>query len=311
MTTLPLRRFEDIDLAALPPVPDVVPADFETELTALRTEFSTRWSVIVAAYPSLPTIDALAIEGSPLATLMEAAAARLTAARQGYNDAVRAVLLASSWGVFLRHRGAEVGVVDVTGQSDDEFRRRVQLAPEAFSNAGPYGAYEWFAREAHPQVKVATAYGPESGLVTPGEVMIALVDRRGDGLADLQVIRAVEAALSPKSRRPGTEKAVRVLSASIAPCAISVRVTVLPGADRELIRQQIITRLSAFADRRHRPGGVMDPQDIRAASALFDSAGAPLFEKIDVLAPAGPVGGALTVAPYASAITVSVEAVRG
>ncbi|MBL4766648.1 MAG: aromatic amino acid lyase, partial [Rhodobacteraceae bacterium] len=54
------------------------------------------------------------------------------------------------------------------GESDTDFRVRVQLAPEGFSVAGPRGAYEFHARSADPAVLDVAIDTYDEANVAPG-----------------------------------------------------------------------------------------------------------------------------------------------
>lgn len=316
------RRFEDLDLARLGPVPDLVPVDFEAELQALKDEFTAIWEALRVRYPTLRPIDVLMLETSPIVVLMQAAAARLTITRRAYNDGGRAAMLASTWGAFLEHRAAEFGLtrrvldpgnlsagVPAVYESDDDLRARRQMAIEAISNAGPYGAYIWFALNAHPQVKSVAVYGPESGLVQPGNVLVVVLDRRGDGTADEQVLGAVRIALSPKRVRPLTEMTVTVRSAAIVPYAVAVTIVVLPGPDIELIRSQAEARVLAYVADRWRVNAPVTKAGLEAAATVLSADGRPLVEQASVAQPAADVIPTLLQAAHATSVAVTAQVV--
>jgi len=83
-------------------------------------------------------------------------------------------------------------------ESDDHLRNRIAIAPESFSVAGPFGAYEFFTREA-------------SSLVTdvfidsenPGEVDIYFL--QNDDIPTAEVVEIVYNYLSNRSLRPLTD----------------------------------------------------------------------------------------------------------
>lgn len=319
-----MARFEDIDLARLGAVPDLVSTDFETELSALIAGFSARWEALRVSRPdlNLPVIDATSLDSDAIGILLQEVAYRLVTVKKSYNDGVRAVMLASTWGAFLEHRAAEFGLTrqilipanPATGaaavyEGDASLRRRRQMAIEAISNSGPYGAYIWFAENAHPQVKNVAVYGPESGIagVDPGEVLIVVVDRRGDGTADSQVVEAIRLALSPKRVRPLTEALVTVQSAAIVPFTVDVTLTVLPGADNSLIQSRALSRIQTYLDDRHKAGVKIARSGIESAATLLDESGLPLVEGVTVNSPASDVVPTLLQAGYASSVVVSVE----
>ncbi|MFG1414053.1 baseplate J/gp47 family protein [Xanthobacter sp. VTT E-85241] len=316
------RRFEDIDLARLGAVPDLVPADFEAETDAIRAGFIARWAALRAQRPDLPPVDTLLLEDNCVTVLIEEVAFRVTLAKQSYNDAIRAVMLASTWGAFLEHRAAEFGLtrrtldagdpsasppVAPTLESDDDLRARRQMAVEAISTAGPYGAYIWWALDAHPQVKSVAVYGPESGLVDPGEVLVVVLDRRGDGTADDQVLGAVSLALSPKERRPLTDRPVYVESASIISYDVDVTIHVLPGPDIDLIRGRALERVSTYVADRHRINAPATRAGIEAAATVLATDGRALVEEVTVASPVADLLPGLKEAAFAASVSVRAD----
>ena len=112
-------------------------------------------------------------EAEPVYAPLQVCAYRELQIRQRNNDSNRAVMLAYAVGADLDHLGALLGVarleldpgdslrsIPPTFESDVEFRRRIQLAPEGFSVAGPEGAYMFHALSADPDVLDASATSP-------------------------------------------------------------------------------------------------------------------------------------------------------
>ncbi|PWE52158.1 baseplate assembly protein, partial [Metarhizobium album] len=112
------------------------------------------------------------------------------------NDAVRAVMPAFAMDADLDHLALLYGITRrVIGHKDDgtpilegndEFRRQVLLAPEAFSTAGTPGGYMFWALRADPRVLNVDVWSP-----APGEVTVAVQSREGDGLAPTDLVAAV------------------------------------------------------------------------------------------------------------------------
>ena len=92
------------------------------------------------------------------------------------------------------------------GGSDVEdweaFRERINLVPESFSTAGPYGAYEYWARTAHPSIIDVRAKTPSPGVVD----VIPLLE--GGEIPTQTILDAVYAACSPDNRRPLTDHVI-------------------------------------------------------------------------------------------------------
>lgn len=87
-------------------------------------------------------------------------------------------------------------------ESDDSYRERIHTAPERFSDAGPSGAYEYWAKTASADIADVYVSSPEAGtvqivpLLTGGEIP-------GD-----EVLSAVDAVCDADKVRPLTDKVV-------------------------------------------------------------------------------------------------------
>lgn len=86
-------------------------------------------------------------------------------------------------------------------EDDEHFRARVWMAPESFSVAGPYGAYEYWAASANPEiVDVSVWSSPEEA----GNVYIHPLMRNGT-LPSQQVLDEVYAVCNADDIRPLTD----------------------------------------------------------------------------------------------------------
>ena len=92
------------------------------------------------------------------------------------------------------------------GGADQEgleaFRERIQMAPESYSTAGPYGAYEFWARTANQLIVDVRVKTP-----SPGVVDVVPLLRDGE-IPSQSILDEVYATLSPDHRRPLTDKVV-------------------------------------------------------------------------------------------------------
>ncbi|OYX99778.1 MAG: hypothetical protein B7Y80_09305 [Hyphomicrobium sp. 32-62-53] len=145
-----MSRFTAINLSGLAP-PDIIETlDYEAIVTAMRDDLVARFPLIVGV------ID---LESEPARKLIEAFAYRELGLRARINDAARAVLLATSYGTNLDHLGALFATARQAGEDDERFRRRIQLAPEAFSVAGPEGAYQYHTLTVAHWARDANSFG--------------------------------------------------------------------------------------------------------------------------------------------------------
>ena len=108
-------------------------------------------------------------------------------------------------------------------------RRRVLLAPDSFSVAGPASAYVYHALSADADVLDASAISP-----APGEVTVSVLSRTGDGSASVELVQMVAAVLNADNVRPLTDL-VTVQSAELVAFSIDAQLTLYPGPDQQLI----------------------------------------------------------------------------
>ncbi len=221
-----------VDLSRLPP-PDVVEVlDFETIFAAIRADFLARFPEFTAN-----------VESDPIVKLMQVFAYRELVLRARINDAARSVLVAYAGGADLDNLAALLGVTrqqiapanPATGapavfEDDAALRRRVLLAPDSFSVAGPASAYVFHALSADADVLDASAISPR-----PGEVTVTILSRSAaDGAPAPEVLEAVETLLSSDGIRPLTDF-VRVAGAASVAFDIEAQLVLYPGPDQQLI----------------------------------------------------------------------------
>lgn len=335
-----MTRFTAPDLARLPPL-DFGSQDFETIRLARLADLTARLKAVGIPY----TVSTL--ETDALSAINRAGTYREVLALARRDDGVRAVLLATSWGPFLDHlaatqvppvvrkplvaspRGNAVSF-PADWEGDDDFRARIQAAPETLSTCGPEGAYREFAL-AVPGVKAISVYGPMSFGGTPanpftplGTVRVAVVAQAGDGTASAGLCAAVAAALTASERRPMADF-VTVTPAIIVPYTVVARLYVGAGADAELLRLQAQSRLEYQTRNQHKPGAAMLLQQLYAAAYVPAANGVSLVTRVafepapqddapftDVNAAPilpGSDGGAYR-APYCTGVTTIVEVVN-
>ncbi len=312
-----MARFIDIDLSSLPAPDAVVIPDFEALLAARKADIVARFAARVSDPVLIADLEAvLGLESEPLTIDAEAGTYREVIVRQRINDAVRAVLLATSQGADLDNLVARLGVQRLTAtadpaavppvpeyrESDNDLKRRYILALEAFSTAGPYGAYLFHALSAHPHVKDAGVYGPEEEFVDPGHARIVVLSRTGTGVPTQQVLDAVLAQLSPKDIRPLTDY-VDVVAASVTEYEIAYHLEIPRGPDPALVVAAAEEALAAYAAQRHRVGAIV------ADSGLDAAAHQPGVERAIRSSPAGDVNPGKQGAAWCTGITVTWEIV--
>jgi phage-related baseplate assembly protein len=229
-----MSRFTAINLSGLAP-PDIIETlDYEAIVTEMRNDLVERFPLIAGV------ID---LESEPARKLIEAFAYREMGLRARINDAARAVLLASSYGTNLDHLGALFATARQEGEGDDRFRRRIQLAPEAFSVAGPEGAYQYHALTVAPWARDVSAVSRR-----PGVVRVTVLKEGSDPCPTLAEREAVRLHLGNEAIRPLTD-VVEVLAPIIRRTRVAAKLTLYPGPDAQVVRQRSLAAVTSWVEK--------------------------------------------------------------
>ncbi|MFK3649286.1 baseplate J/gp47 family protein [Lysobacter enzymogenes] len=245
-----MSTFTAVDLSRLPAPAIVEQIDYEVVLAQILADFR-RFAPEFSAFT----------EADPIYKALQLQAYREVLVRQRANEGCRAVMLAYAAGADLDQLAFGFGVtrkvldpgdpahsIPPTMESDLEFRRRAQLSPESLSVAGPEGAYIFHALSAHASVLDASATSP-----SPGEVVVTVLAREGDGSADAALVAAVAAKLSDDEVRPLTDH-VTVRAATIVRYAVEATVYTYAGPDSALVLAESKRRLERYVQESHRIG---------------------------------------------------------
>jgi phage-related baseplate assembly protein len=178
-------------------------------------------------------------------------------------------------------------------EQDDDFRARILIAPHSFSVAGPELAYVYHARTASGDVLDASATSP-----SPGEVIISVLSRTGDGTAPPQTLSAVNAVLNNDAVRPLTDF-VTVQSADVVPFNINADLFLYSGPDAGLIETAAASALNIYLADNRRLGRDITRAGIIAALKV------PGVQNVILAAPAADLVFTPLQAGHAAAITIN------
>jgi phage-related baseplate assembly protein len=222
-----------------------------------------RAAAVAKMIEDLPTFDAT-VTSDPAVKVLEVYAYRELLLRQQFNERAKQVMLAYARGSNLDQLGALLNVARLPGEQDDPYKARIQLAPEAFSVAGPASAYRYYALSAANTLADASVtsprpdnlralmlgvladHGANAGLVAavtaaldgaiwPGTVVVSLLSALGDGSASDDEIEAVELAVSAdEDVRPLTDWP-QVRSAEIIDYEIDIDLVLFSGPDETIV----------------------------------------------------------------------------
>lgn len=273
--------FTAVDLSRLPFPSVVEPLDFETIFSAMLTDLRAR----------MPAFSAL-VESDPAYKLLEVAAYRELMLRQRVNDAAKAVTLAYATGSNLDHLAANFNVTRLLldagdpdafiprppiYEADADLRRRVQLAFEGLSTAGPVGAYVFHALGASPDVADVAAISD-----TPGIVDIYVLSRGASGTPAPAVLAAVEATLTAENVRPLTDQ-VRVFPAPVIPYTVEADIEVFSGPDGAVVAAAADAAVQQYVEQMRRIGLPV------ARSGLFAALHQPGVRNVTLSQPAADI----------------------
>jgi phage-related baseplate assembly protein len=284
-----MSRFTAIDLSGLKP-PDIIETlDYEAIVQAMRDDLVQRFPLIAGV------ID---LESEPARKLIEAFAYRELRLRARINDAARAVLLASSYGTNLDHLGALFATARQDGESDDRFRRRIQLAPEAFSVAGPEGAYQYHALTVAPWARDVSAISNR-----PGIVRVTVLKTGTESSPTLAEREAIRLHLRDEVIRPLTD-VVEVLAPAIRRTGIVAQLNLYPGPDGEVVRQRALSAITSWVEKNRMLG-----MNLRR-SALYAALHQEGVHSVDLISPTEDLVLDVTEVYAVESIEVTIASVR-
>ncbi|SCX75668.1 baseplate assembly protein [Desulfoluna spongiiphila] len=288
-----------IDLTRLP-APDVVEElSYEIILDQWKNTFRDHWTGTEDA----PMLD---LESDPVVKLLEAGAYRELLLRQRINDSARAVMLAYAVGSDLDNLAAltpavrkvihpgdpkAVPLVPPVLESDDEFRRRLQMAPESFSVAGPEGAYLYAALKV-PGCRDASVTSPD-----PCKVEVTVLGREGDGTPSDAVVQAVRDTLAHGDVRPLTDE-VTVKKATILPYTVHATLAFYDGPDTQVAIEAARDAVTEYARVHHRLG------DGITLSGIYAALHQPGVRKVTLMSPTADIPALAHQATYCTALEV-------
>lgn len=130
-------------------------------------------------------------------------------------------------------------------ETDEQLRDRIRLAPNRFSTAGPYKAYEYWAKTASPLIIDVSVTNPIPGTVE----VFPLVE--GLAVTPPEILDAVLAVLNDDRVRPLSDT-VLVTSPDAVNTDIEVALTLYEGAVQADIVPRVQANLEAFRDGRRK-----------------------------------------------------------
>lgn len=232
------------------------------------------------------------LETDPGAILQQSSGYRELLVRAGIQDAQASVLLAFARGLFLDRLGDAVRCTRLPAveeprpfaeapqdwESDDRYRARIQLAPEAFSTAGTRGGYLYHAVSTSVHVRDVGISVLRRGAPDVA-IEVTVLSSQGDGAPSAALLDTVRKRLASDSVALMTD-VVSVRAARIVPFSYAAKLRLRPGPDSALIVTTAETAVRAAAETYKRVGGDLPSGALDAAAYVAG------VEEVTRLAPA-------------------------
>jgi len=322
--------FTEVDLSKLP-APDLVEVlDYEVVLAEMLADLKARdpeFSALVESDPAYKILEVAAFREVLVRQRVNDAgrAVMLAYAEKADLDNLGALFRVERL-VIDRGDPDALPPVDPTYEQDDDYRRRIQLSLEGYSTAGPEGAYIFHSLSADGRVLDASADAPRfkaaeldpalqaqipadvicleveysAGLAEPqpGDVVVSVLSRDGDGSAPADLVAAVDSVLSSEAVRPLTDN-VHVRSSGIVSYAVAATLYFYAGPDRSLVMVEADKALRAYIEQQHRMG-----RDV-AISGVLAALHQPGVQRVELASPAANVVVDRQSASYCTNITLT------
>lgn len=297
-----------IDLSLLPP-PAVV------ELLEFETIYAERKAALIALYPADEQDEIAAtlnLESEPLTKALQENAYRELVLRARVNDACYAVLLAYAKRGDLDQVAANLNVERLTitpaddsttpptaavMEDDESLRARCQLSFEGYTTAGSTGSYIFHALSADGKVKGALPVSP-----APGQVMVYVMSRDGNGEADETLLRTVREKLNADIIRPLTDK-VDTQSAAIIEYRVDAELVLLEGPDASTVKALALLDVQTYTAAVHRF------RTVAAVSGFYKALHQAGVSVVNLNSPAQSIAVADGQAAYCTDINLTVKVV--
>jgi phage-related baseplate assembly protein len=240
-----MARFQadSLDLSRLPD-PTLITVDYEADLAARLADLKARYAAIGIDY------DETGLELDSGVILEEVDAERETIAKSAINDAGLSNMLAHAKGAALDQLGANLSIARLVLGTDNDgnpimepdaaFRRRIQLAPEAFATAGSAGAYVYHALSALGSIADASVQNPARG-----EVIVTVMGNLENPLPTTAQVDAVRERLFQEDIKPITD-ILTVQGADVLTVDLEADLILYRGPDATTVKADAETNLQAF-----------------------------------------------------------------
>ncbi|MFC3873807.1 baseplate assembly protein [Neisseria musculi] len=239
---------------------------FTAALSGTQTVHIPIGTQVAAGEAVFATVEAATLSAAVRQADLQAVCTQSGAIGNGWSAGqISNLLTAFSDGLEVKAANLTVPAGGADVESDEAYRKRILLAPESFSVAGPVGAYEYFARRVNPAIcdvyvdNKKTASGEPIG----GQVQVTVLIK--NGLPSEELMREVAHSLSHERVRPLCDT-VTVAAPAAVDYALDAELVLFTGTNpAEAVAAAEAAWAAYEAGRREQLGRDIVPLDIQTA----------------------------------------------
>lgn len=235
-------------------------------LAAVQTAFIPAGTSVSAGEVAFATGEAAVLTAERPAVSVEAVCTQSGVVGNGWSvGQINSLETQPVAGVEIKAANISVPTGGADTEDDEAYRRRILLAPESFSVAGPAGAYEYFARAVNQTICDVFVDNPKTsdGQPVGGQVRVTVLTKTG--MPSDELLEQVRQALSAERRRPLCDT-VTVAAPAAVDYALDAELVLLTGADHNKVAAAAKSAWAAYeAGRREKLGLDIVPLDIQTA----------------------------------------------
>lgn len=244
----------------------------------------------LAAFSALHPDNAatVALESDPVRQVLEVSSYRELLLRARYNSAAKSVLVQFATGTDLDHLAGYYQLIrkviiqadntvspplEEVLETDEDFRRRILLAPDGHTTAGSVESYIYHALNASDDISDAVAWSP-----SPCEARVSVLSHSNDGIPTQDLLDTVAEYLSDRYRLPLGDR-LEVLMPDVNTYSIEAVLYLSSDLDNEIILNQAYLAAEAYTKAHYRLG-----HDI-AISGIYRALHVDGVQRVELISP--------------------------
>ncbi|WP_105168533.1 baseplate assembly protein [Pseudoalteromonas sp. T1lg23B] len=236
-----MRVFNLLDMSKVPLPDTITELDFEHKLAKLKEK-------LLSHYPQYT--EALGLESEPMLVMLEMMAYQQLLFDGKLNDAVKGNMLASAKGNDLDAIAARYNLARQDDETDERFKRRIQMVFEGLNTAGSKQAYQFHALSADSRVKDVYVASPE-----PCDIHLTILSHEQHGQPSTELLNTLhkyfglnaDGSMSNHASkvRPLGDR-VTIAGPATKEFALEVAINIAPGPAASVVEQTVKTALNQY-----------------------------------------------------------------